>query len=72
MEQIEEESQPRRVIYLPPASHRLEDYSQQVCHDLGEEFTEPEVIEGFTQFVKVAVRIMARHLNGGTFDNDTE
>ncbi|NJL54356.1 hypothetical protein HC928_03595 [bacterium] len=60
---------PKRIHYLPPASHQLEDYRRLVCRRLGGDFAHPEVIAGFTQFVKVAVQIIKRHLNGGGFDN---
>jgi hypothetical protein len=59
-----------RIEYIPPASERVEAYGQQVCHNLGDEFAEPEIVQGFTQFVKVIIRIAERHLNGGAFDND--
>jgi hypothetical protein len=66
-----QESQDKvRIEYIPPASDRVEAYGQQVCDGLGDEFAEPEVVQGFTQFVKVVVGIAARHLNGGVFDND--
>ena len=67
---MEESQKEVRVEYIPPASDRVEAYGQQVCHGLGDEFAEPEVVQGFTQFVKVVIRIAARHLNGGVFDND--
>lgn len=38
--------------------------SHQVCAELGDEFIEMEVVQGFTQFVKVIIRIAARHFNG--------
>jgi hypothetical protein len=50
----------------------VEAYGQQVCHGLGDEFNEPEVVQGFTQFVKVIIRIAARHLNSGVFDNERQ
>ena len=61
-----------RIEYIPPAPDRVEAYGQQVCHDLGDAFAEPEVVQGFTQFVTVIVRIAARHLNGGAFDNERQ
>ena len=61
-----------RIEYIPPASDRVEAYGQQVCHDLGDDFTEPEVIQGFTQFVKVIIGIAERHFNTRAFDTDRE
>lgn len=53
-----------RIEYIPPATEQVEAYSQQVCAELGDEFIEMEVVQGFTQFVKVIIRIAARHFNG--------
>ena len=61
-----------RIEYIPPASERVEAYGQQVCHDLGDEFAEPEVVQGFTQFVKVIIRVAERHLNSEGFDNERQ
>jgi hypothetical protein len=61
-----------RIEYIPPATEQVEAYSQQVCRDLGDEFAEPEVVLGFTQFVKVIIGIAARHLNGEGFDNERQ
>ena len=41
-----------RIEYIPPASDRVEAYGQQICTELGDEFAEPEIVQGFTQFVK--------------------
>ena len=60
------------IEYIPPAPDRVEAYGQQVCHGLGDAFAEPEVVQGFTQFVTVIVRIAARHLNGEAFDNERQ
>lgn len=61
-----------RVEYIPPASHQVESYSRAVCIELGKEFAEPEVVEGFTQFMKVVVAFAERRLNGKGFDNDRQ
>ncbi|KAB2902707.1 MAG: hypothetical protein F9K27_15860 [Anaerolineae bacterium] len=61
-----------RIEYIPPPSEHIEDYGRQVCRRLGEEFAEPEIIHGFTQFVKVAVQIIERRLNGEGFDNASD
>lgn len=63
---------PDRIKYIPPASHQVETYGRKVCHELGEEFTEPEIVEGFTQFVKVFIAFAERKINAGGFDNDPE
>lgn len=63
---------PTRVIYVPPSADHIEIYGQQVCNGLGDEFAEAEVVQGFTQFMKIAVRIMLRHLNEEGFDNAAE
>ena len=53
------------VVYLPPASDRIERYARQVCHRLGQDFAHPDVVREFTQFVKIAVAFKARRLNEG-------
>ena len=58
-----------RIEYIPPPPEQVEDYGRQVCRELGDAFDEPEIIHGFTRFVKVAVQIIERRLNGGGFDN---
>jgi hypothetical protein len=58
-----------RIEYIPPPSEHIEAYGRQVCRELGEEFAEPEVMHGFTQFVKVVVGIIARRLNAEEVDN---
>lgn len=57
-----------RIEYIPPSSEQIEDYGRQVCRGLGNEFAKPEIIHGFTQFVKVTVQIIERRLNDGGFD----
>ena len=69
---MEESQKEARIEYIPPASDRVEAYGQQVCHGLGDEFAEPEVVQGFTQFVKVVIRIAERHLNSKAFDNERQ
>lgn len=64
-----EQSDHRRIEYFPPTPEHIEAYGRQVCRDLGEEFAEPEVMHGFTQFVKVVVGIVARRLNAEEVDN---
>jgi len=60
------------IEYIPPATHQIETYGREVCHELGEDFTEPEVIAGFTQFMKVVIAFAARRLNQRRFDNVDE
>ena len=54
-----------RVIYTPPASDVVNAYTKMVCQRLGEDFTHPDVVREFTQFVKIAVAFKARRLNEG-------
>ena len=66
----QEDGQPetQRTEYTPPASRVVEQYCRRVCREMGEQFTEPEIMEGFVQFMKVAVNVKLRELNRG-FDN---
>lgn len=66
---ISETPSHKKVVYTPPASEQIEAYSRQVCQALGDEFSTPEVIQGFTHFMQVTVKIMLRHLNEEGFDN---
>jgi hypothetical protein len=36
----------------------VETYSHQVCAELGDEFIEMEVVQGFTQIAKVIIRVI--------------
>ena len=70
---MDSERQKRDVVYLPPASEQIEQYARQVCQRLGQDFTKPEFVRGFTQFVKIAVAIKARRLNEGEkVDNEAD
>jgi hypothetical protein len=54
---------PPHLLYSPPAPEALEAFARQVCQRLGTEFTTPDVVAGFSAFIKVAADIQVKHLN---------
>jgi hypothetical protein len=54
---------PPQLLYSPPAPEALEAFARQVCQGLGTEFTTPDVVAGFSAFMKVAVDIQVKHIN---------
>jgi len=61
----------RKVVVCPPTEQQIEQYARAVCQQLSQKhhpaYGAPEVVRGFTDFVKLAVRIRARQL-GATYD----
>jgi hypothetical protein len=53
-----------RVVYSPPPTQQLEAFAREVCRDLGDEFFQREVVDGFSTFIKVMADVKAKHLNG--------
>jgi len=55
------------VVYCPPKPEVIEKFANRVCQELarqhGEQFARSEVIDGFTDYLKLAARIYANHLN---------
>jgi hypothetical protein len=63
---------PPKVLYSPPKAEALEAFARRVCRQLGTEYTTPDVVDGFSAFVKVAADIQAKYLTrnqGGHVDN---
>ena len=54
---------PPQLLYSPPAPEALEAFARQVCQGLGTEFTTPDVVAGFSAFIKMAADIQVKHLN---------
>jgi hypothetical protein len=52
-----------QVVYSPPAPEAVDAFARQVCQRLGTEFTAPEVVDGFSAFLRVVTTIQAKHLN---------
>ena len=50
-------------VYCPPSPDELQQFAQQVCHTLGAEFADPEVVRGFASFVESVARAWANNLN---------
>ncbi len=60
------ESVNKKRIYQPPPAHVIEQYVRKICQSFAqtdETIDSPEVIWGFTEFVKVVSAITARKLN---------
>lgn len=51
------------IVYAPPAPDVLEHFASSVCQELGAAFAEPDVVAGFTHFMKVVAQAQANHLN---------
>ena len=60
------------VLYSPPKVEVVEAFARRVCHQLGADYMTPDVVEGFSSFVKVVGEIQAKYLNrqeAGRVDN---
>lgn len=57
----------RQRVYVPPEADEIDQYAEGVCRRLvqDDEQTRNELIRGFATFMKVIVRINAKHLNKG-------
>lgn len=64
-----EKRKPMRIVYIRPSAEQIADYGRALCRELGDEFTQPEVVAGFINFLQLAAQIMARHLNDRGVDN---
>jgi hypothetical protein len=60
----------RPIEYLPPAEADIHAYAEQVCQRIaqkrGAEFSEPDVVQGLADFMRIAARIQAKHLNNSS------
>ncbi len=55
----------KRIVYYPPSRQTIEQYARKVCEKLAEQditFLQPEVIDGFTNFLVLATKIQAKYL----------
>ncbi|MEL7233776.1 MAG: hypothetical protein AAFV33_18560 [Chloroflexota bacterium] len=57
----------RRVEYVAPDVRKLRQYAREVCDDLAEKGDESlndrDVVNGLTEFMRIAGRIQAKYLN---------
>jgi len=65
---------PKRV-YSPPQAKTLEAFARNVCRSLGTDYTTPDVVNGFSAFIKVVADIQAtyhtrQNNTAGLVDND--
>ena len=67
MDEPQSQTNTNQVLYFAPKPEAIEKYARFVCNALaerhGEEYRKTEIVNGFTNFVKVVVRIHAKHLN---------
>jgi hypothetical protein len=54
---------PPQLLYSPPAPEAVEAFARQVCQRLGTEYTTPEVVAGFSTFIKVVTDINVKNRN---------
>lgn len=50
------------MVYSPPAPEAIETFARQVCRQLGTDYMDREIVEGFSAFLKVVAVIQAKHL----------
>lgn len=55
--------------YCPPDEAAINEYARCACEQLAEQFvnpswSHPDVIDGFSEFLKIVARICAKQLNG--------
>jgi len=59
----------RQVVYVPPTPDAIDHYAYAVCKQLGqgddEQRRNTAFVREFASFMKVVVRITAKHLNKG-------
>ena len=53
----------RPIEYIPPSHEVLEHFTHDVCRGLGDDYADPEIRLGFTNFMRVITRVYANHLN---------
>ncbi len=53
----------RDVRYIPPSPEVLEHFAQDVCRELGPNYCDPDIVDGFASFMKVIARALANDLN---------
>lgn len=58
----EKPTAPPKVLYSPPKAEVVETFARRVCHRLGTEYMTPDVVDGFSAFLKVAADIQAKYL----------
>jgi hypothetical protein len=51
------------IHYEPTPPNVVEHFARSVCEELGEGFTDRDIVRGFTNFMKVMVRAKANQLN---------
>ncbi len=49
------------IEYVQPSSEAIDQYAQQVCRQLGQEYDTAEMRRGLAAFMKVIAQICARH-----------
>ncbi len=62
-----DQSPKRRIEYLPPAREDIFACAQEVCDRMaaqhGDTFADPDIVHGLAEFMRIAARIHAKHLN---------
>jgi hypothetical protein len=64
-----------QATYCPPSPDILEHFAYTLCHELGSDYADPEVVRGFASFLNTTARICANNLNrklNGEFENRVE
>ena len=53
----------QNIEYVAPPADVLENFAHQVCQSLGGEYADPEIENGFADFLVLVSRILANNLN---------
>jgi hypothetical protein len=53
----------RGIEYLPPPAEVVNRFAYQVCYELGEDYTDHEVMSGFAEFMNLVVTVQVKHAN---------
>lgn len=67
----------RKVQYRPPESAAIRAYARKVCEILADRrndpsFLQPHVVKGLADFIAVAAKVKAKHLNAQQLVDDNE
>lgn len=61
----------REIEYVPPSPAILDSYARSVCERLGGDYCKPEVVRGFSEFLRTISEIYCKQLNRAGSQLDT-
>jgi hypothetical protein len=64
----QEWAEKKKVTYHPPEPVLIDQFANRVCHAMAERgddrVLDPEVVNGFSSFIKLIARVKSKELNG--------